>query len=1007
MSPAQLREGAEQIAAACTFSGHPYVLVTQDASMDSAISPADALPDWTPLEHRRLLGTAIFDEGTYGRVRFYHRAVREYLAACWVEHRLRDGLPLAHALKLFIQAPYGNEVLLKNRRAVLCWLASLNAQVRERVIRQFPEMLMFEGDPQCWSTDDVFEAFKGYLQKLETGYRRDWFNTASELRRVARMLPPGFLAGSLSQYSKSSEVLYELLTLINHGKVASCADAVFALYCDPERSDQDRSYALITLASVAKPDQRQAIAADLVSGRLQSDELIATAFRVVGLQSLTVAELTAILRHAQPESDFGGGQTEMAIKNDLLPAADFHALQKLLTALLCALPGDLAKELAYRRSAAGPSREGWLLSVLPDCFRRGVDLLGDDGTDAPQALVDAALVAGNLQYSVYVNNEDYQALRVAIGKHPGFRLRIARAIACSADVGLAVTRLTRRGLVGFSREDLDWLLREARREDIDAAERQVWYEVARNIAFSLRGKLRRQALTALTAGVDGPARTDDIKTYRAQQIESIQTNRGWKRDERAQKAEKRRQLEESKTQLLKEIDVIRDGSGFSAMQWLISYTAEASGPIRYTKVSLEPIVYDFGHELAEAFSDGMTKVWQYITVPNPADYPANRVPWVGLIGLASVNHAFAKGLDVQNLSVKDITRAVQFCIWEIERPEAWLDALVESRADTVTAALMPWFEGELGLTTGQERSLRTVDFVLRASPALQGPFLQRAVEWIRDGKISDERLRLRLFRALTEAGASSKEFVAEIASRRLLASTDAEHPVFALDWFVPWTEVDLPAAWSWLVTHKTTFGQDDAEVAGLVAEALNHAQWTKGLSGTEAEATALVSLFRFLSVYAEASPPEPDAYEGPVLSHPIRRVRDGIPRILASMPGKAAHAALQELAGENAGMARGNWLQGLILEQEPLDKQDSCYLILSCTSRPHFAALRLAAPLGGGMPRDARAAAIAASRRRRRAAGAAGRKGRCFSGTFQILVDSLPETSGDTRAVGNKTVNYF
>ena len=102
LSPAQLRAGAEQIAATCTFSGRPHVLVTAGESMDSAISPADALPDWTPLEHRRLLGTAIFAEETYGRIRFHHRAVREYLAAYWVERRLRDGLPLAHALGLFI-----------------------------------------------------------------------------------------------------------------------------------------------------------------------------------------------------------------------------------------------------------------------------------------------------------------------------------------------------------------------------------------------------------------------------------------------------------------------------------------------------------------------------------------------------------------------------------------------------------------------------------------------------------------------------------------------------------------------------------------------------------------------------------------------------------------------------------------------------------------------------------------------------------------------------------------
>jgi hypothetical protein len=180
LSPAQLREGAEQIAAVCTFAGRPSIAVPADQSMDSVVSPTDALPTWTPQEHLRLLGTALFDERTYGRVRFHHRTVREYLAACWVEHRVKDGLPLTHALRLFLQTPYGDAVLVQKHRPVLCWLASLNAQVRERVIRHFPEMLLFGGDPQCWSTDDVVEAFEGYLRRLESGYKPDWFNDASE-----------------------------------------------------------------------------------------------------------------------------------------------------------------------------------------------------------------------------------------------------------------------------------------------------------------------------------------------------------------------------------------------------------------------------------------------------------------------------------------------------------------------------------------------------------------------------------------------------------------------------------------------------------------------------------------------------------------------------------------------------------------------------------------------------------------------------------------------------------
>src|SRR5262245_19629223 len=271
------------------------------------------------------------------------------------------------------------------------------------------------------------------------------------------------------------------------------------------------------------------------------------------------------------------------------------------------------------------------------------------------------------------------------------------------------------------------------------------------------------------------------------------------------------------------------------------------------------------------------------------------------------------GLDVQSLSAEGITRAMQLCVWEIARPEPWLDDLVDLRADTVASALMPWFEREIGLTADDAQILRSVDFVLHASHALQRPFLQRAVEMMRDGQVSGKRLQRRLFHALTEVGIPSKELITELASRHLITGANATPPVFALDWFVAWAEVDLAAAWSWLEANQTAITRNASELVGLVEEGLNqtYALWNKGRLGTEAEVTALVSLFRFLSVHADASQPVTDVSTGLSLPSPIHRVRDRIPGILASMPGKTAHSALQELACENRGTVQGVWLQGL------------------------------------------------------------------------------------------------
>lgn len=400
LSRDQLRQGAEQIAAACIFCGRPYVLINPGASTDNAVSPAEALPDWNPQEHLRLLGTAVFDEWTYGRAKFHHRAVREYLAACWVGRRLDEGLPVSRALKLFIQAPYGEPVLLNSRRSVLCWLASFNAEVRERIIRQFPEMLMFEGDPERWSADDVVEAFAGYIRRLESGYRPNWFNDSSEFRRIAQVLPPGLLADYLTRYSKAPEVISPLLSLVQYGKVMSCADAVFALYRNPGTSPRHRYCTLRTLATVATPEQRAAIADDLVSGKLKTNDLIGEAFKAVNPRSLTVEQITAVFQHTHPESEFGGGPMAMAVKFDLLPTLDVQTLHTLLYSILAALPTSSIQELTHRAEVGKP-REGWMLSVLPDCLLRALELMTGEGADAPQVLVDSALVVEKLRHTTY------------------------------------------------------------------------------------------------------------------------------------------------------------------------------------------------------------------------------------------------------------------------------------------------------------------------------------------------------------------------------------------------------------------------------------------------------------------------------------------------------------------------------------------------------------------------------------------------------------------------------
>ena len=90
LADTQARLGAERLALALALTRTRTVL-SPDQTLDGhradgVLDAASILPDWTPAERQALLRRALFDPATYGRVRFHHRSVQEYLAA----QRLRD-----------------------------------------------------------------------------------------------------------------------------------------------------------------------------------------------------------------------------------------------------------------------------------------------------------------------------------------------------------------------------------------------------------------------------------------------------------------------------------------------------------------------------------------------------------------------------------------------------------------------------------------------------------------------------------------------------------------------------------------------------------------------------------------------------------------------------------------------------------------------------------------------------------------------------------------------------
>ena len=90
LSDEDVRHGAERLALAMTLT-RTRTLQSPEQSLDHSerggtLEPSLILPDWSPAQRRTLLRKGLFDPATYGRIRFHHRSVQEYLAACKLGH---------------------------------------------------------------------------------------------------------------------------------------------------------------------------------------------------------------------------------------------------------------------------------------------------------------------------------------------------------------------------------------------------------------------------------------------------------------------------------------------------------------------------------------------------------------------------------------------------------------------------------------------------------------------------------------------------------------------------------------------------------------------------------------------------------------------------------------------------------------------------------------------------------------------------------------------------------
>lgn len=254
LSVAQAIEGASQLALASLLTRKLTIRHSATAdrgrASDAALDPERILLEWTLSERTTLLERPLFGFSSYGRVRFHHRSVVEFLAAHQIKILLARGMSMLAAKRLlFTTTAQGQDVVRPSMRPVAAWLAFTEASIFEEIIRRDPSTLFDFGDPESLSTAHRIYALRAFVERYGTGGWRGLNIPSIQIHRFATT-ELGSEIAHLWSMSDNSEVREVLLNIVEYARIDACANIAYAAAMDPSSSYGVRTDALAALAAL-------------------------------------------------------------------------------------------------------------------------------------------------------------------------------------------------------------------------------------------------------------------------------------------------------------------------------------------------------------------------------------------------------------------------------------------------------------------------------------------------------------------------------------------------------------------------------------------------------------------------------------------------------------------------------------------------------------------------------------------------------------------------------------
>ena len=398
-------EGASRIALALQMTRRLTIrhnAASDVGGKDAALDPAIILSDWPPNERKALLERPLFGFASYGRVRFHHRSVAEYLAAERLV-TLREKVMSYRELKriLFVETR-GKAIVRPSKRPVAGWLAPKENRIFELLRNNEPAVLLNEGDPESLTPLQRKQALRAYANHYGSGGWRGFQVPRIQIHRFASKELADEIKSIWRNGVENPDVREVLIRLVESGRIESCADIGFDVTEDIQAHAVERITAIRALVALDDKRLENIAASAAEAADLWPDRVARGAVLRLFPKYMSVEQLCRILRRLKREK-LNVGDINLQLPRRIA-ASRFEG--SVLEELRDGLFGVISEGLKWKKELSGiVSNWPYLSGALAATCERGLEICRDD-----QWFRVCAIVLG-LQYLNQGDDEAHKSLR--------------------------------------------------------------------------------------------------------------------------------------------------------------------------------------------------------------------------------------------------------------------------------------------------------------------------------------------------------------------------------------------------------------------------------------------------------------------------------------------------------------------------------------------------------------------------------------------------------------------